>query len=179
MKKIHSVVLVLMALFLSNAIMAQTIEEGRKFMYNERYQSAKAVFQKLIAADPNNAAAIYWLGIATISQAEFASKELSEVKELYRKALIANPNSALLIAGMGNIELREGKSQDARNRFETALSLTQNKDLDVLTAVGMANADFENKFGDPTYAIEKLKIATTLKKFKEDTQNSQLLNTRR
>ena len=167
MKKIHSVVLVLMALFLSNAIMAQTIEEGRKFIYNERYQSAKAVFQKLIAADPNNAAAIYWLGIATISQAEFASKELSEVKELYRKALVANPNSALLIAGMGNIELREGKSQDARNRFETALSLTQNKDLDVLTAVGMANADFENKFGDPTYAIEKLKIATTLKKFKE------------
>jgi Tfp pilus assembly protein PilF len=68
---------------------------------------------------------------------------------------------------MGNIELREGKTQDARNRFETALSLSQNKDLEVLAAVGMANSDFDNKFADPAYAIEKLKIATTLKKFKE------------
>ncbi|MBC7889639.1 MAG: tetratricopeptide repeat protein [Ferruginibacter sp.] len=167
MKKIKSGMLVLTALVLSNAMKAQTIEEGKKFMYYERYMSAKNVFQKLIAANPGNTEAIYWLGIATISQADFASKELNEVKELYRKALETNANNPLLIAGMGSIELREGKSQDARNRFETALSLSQNKDLNVLAAVGMANSDFDNKNGDPAYAIEKLKIATALKKIKE------------
>lgn len=164
---IKSGLLVLTALFLSNAMKAQTIEAGKKFMYYERYQSAKSEFQKLIAANPNNTEAIYWLGIATMSEGEFGTKELNEAKELYRKALETNPNIPLLIAGMGNIELREGKTQDARNRFETALSLSKNLDLEVLTAVGMANSDFENKNGDPNYAIEKLKIATKLKKFKE------------
>ncbi|MEO5889647.1 MAG: hypothetical protein ABIQ31_05305 [Ferruginibacter sp.] len=167
MKKIKSGLLVLTTLFLSQAMKAQTIEEGKKFMYYERYQSAKGVFEKLIAAAPTNTEAIYWLGMATISQGEFGPKELNEAKELYRKALEASANNPLLIAGMGNIELLEGKSQDARNRFETALSLSQNKDLEVLTAVGRANSNFDNKNGDPNYAIEKLKLATGLKKFKE------------
>jgi tetratricopeptide (TPR) repeat protein len=167
MKKIKFGVLVLSALFLSNTMKAQTIDEGKKFMYYERYQSAKNVFQKLIAADPNNIQAIYWLGIAIIHEAEFGPKELAEAKELYRKALEKAPNNPLLIVGMGHVESHEGKPQDARNRFETALSLTQNKDQDVLIAVGMANSDFDNKNGDPTYGIEKLKIVTSQKKFKE------------
>ena len=102
-----------------------------------------------------------------MASADYSNKSLADAKEIYRKALEANSNSALLIAAMGNVELREGKSQDARNRFETALSLSQNKDLLVLTAVGMANSDFDNKYADPAYGIEKLKIATNLKKFKE------------
>lgn len=167
MKKIKSGLLVLTAFILSNGLKAQTIEEGKKFMYYERYQSAKNAFQKLIAANPKNTEAIYWLGIATISDAGYTANSLKETKELYRKALEANPNNPLLIAGMGAIELREGKAQDARNRFETALSLTQNKDPEVLLAVGRANSDFDNKNGDPNYAIEKLKIATGIKKFKD------------
>ena len=167
MKKIKFGVLVLTALFLSNTMKAQTIEEGKKFMYYERFQSAKNVFQKLIAADPKNTQAVYWMGMAIISGADFGPAQLAEAKELFRKSLEINPNNPLLIAGMGHIESHEGKSQDARNRFETALSLTQNKDLDVLAAVGMANADFDNKNGDPNYAIEKLKIAAAFKKLKE------------
>jgi len=167
MKKIKFGLLVLTALVLSNAMKAQTIEEGKKFMYYERYQSAKGAFQKMIAANPANTEAIYWLGMATIAQEEYSAASLAEVKELYRKALETNANNPLLIAGMGNIELREGKTQDARNRFETALSLSQNKDIEVLNAVGMANSDFDNKNGDPNYAIEKLKLATKIKKFKE------------
>jgi Flp pilus assembly protein TadD len=117
MKKIKSGLLVLTALFLSGTMGAQTIEEGKKFMYYERYNSAKDVFRKLIAANPNNTVAIYWLGMATISQADFGPKELAEAKELYRKALETNPNNPLLIAGMGHIELHEGKSQDAKKPF--------------------------------------------------------------
>ncbi|MEP7141264.1 MAG: tetratricopeptide repeat protein [Ferruginibacter sp.] len=167
MNKIKSGLLGLTALFFSGAMKAQTIEEAKKFMYYERYQSAKAAFQKIVAATPTNTEAIYWLGIAIISQGEFGQKELNEARELYRKALETNSNNPLLIVGMGNIELLEGKSQDARNRFETALSLSKNQDLVVLTAVGRANSNFDNKNGDPNYAIEKLKIATALKKFKE------------
>ena len=167
MNSIKFGLLVVVTLLLSSTMKAQTIEEGKKFMYYEKYQSAKNVFQKLLAITPVSPEAVYWMGIAMMAGGDYSPKALNEAKELYRKALEANSNSALLIVAMGNIELREGKPQDARNRFETALSLSQNKDLEVLAAVGMANSDFDNKFADPTYGIEKLKIATTLKKFKD------------
>jgi Tfp pilus assembly protein PilF len=167
MNKIKFGVLVLTTLFFSTAINKQTIEEGKKFVDLERLKSAKNVFQKLIDANPNNTAAIYWLGITLIHEADFGKKELTDAKELYRVALEKNPNNPLLIAGMGHVESHEGKPQDARNRYETALSLSQNKDIEVLTAVGMANTDYDNKNGDPVYGIEKLKLATTLKKFKD------------
>jgi Flp pilus assembly protein TadD len=167
MSSIKFGLLVFSALLLSTTMKAQTLEEGKKFMYYERYQSAKNVFQKLAEVAPVNPEAVYWLGISVMAAADYSTKSLADAKDIYRKALEANSNSALLIAAMGNVELREGKTQDARNRFETALSLSQNKDLLVLTAVGMANSDFDNKYADPAYGIEKLKIATNLKKFKE------------
>ena len=54
---------------------------------------------------------------------------------------MANSNNPLLLAGMGHIELLEGKTQDARNRFETAISLSQGKNVAVLNAVGFANVN--------------------------------------
>ena len=167
MNKIKSGLLVLVALVLSNFLKAQTIDDGKKFMYYERYQSAKESFKKMIAANPANTEAIYWLGIATMAATDYSKVGLNDTKEIYRKALETNANNPLLIAGMGAVELREGKAQDAKNRFETALSLSQNKDLNVLTAIGMANSDFDNKNGDPNYAIDKLKIAAGLKKVKD------------
>jgi len=165
MNKIKFGLLAVTALFLSTVMKAQTIDEAKKFMYYERYQSAKAALQKILAANPNNPEATYWLGMAIIAQGEYGQQGFEEAKALYRKALEANPNNPLLIAGMGSVELFEGKAQDARSRFETALSLSQNKDIDVLAAVGRANSIVDSKYGDPNYAIEKLKIATGIKKF--------------
>ncbi|MEO5649381.1 MAG: hypothetical protein ABIR03_05585, partial [Ginsengibacter sp.] len=76
----------------------------------------------------------------------------------YQKTLQANPNAALLMIGVGEIELMEGKANDAKNRFETAINLTKKRDLgDILLAVGRANID--PKKGDAVYAIDKLKQA--------------------
>jgi len=165
MNKIKSGLLALTVLFLSGTMKAQTIDEAKKFMYYERFQSAKTVLQKLVAANPNDAEATLLLGVAIMNQGEFSPQSMAEAREIYRKGLEANPNSPLLIVGMGNIELKEGKTQDARNRFETALSLTQNKDVEVINAIGMANSNFDNKYGDANYAIEKLKLAIGMKKF--------------
>jgi tetratricopeptide (TPR) repeat protein len=77
-----------------------------------------------------------------------------------------NGSAPLLLAGVGHIELLEGKTNDAKQRFETAISLSKAKDIDVLTAIGAANADVNTKTGDPNYAIEKLNLATQIKNFK-------------
>ena len=57
---------------------------------------------------------------------------------------------------MGEIELMDHQHNDARNRFETAISLTKGKDFNVINAIGRANVDA--KSGDAMYAIEKLKL---------------------
>jgi tetratricopeptide (TPR) repeat protein len=165
MNKIKGSVMVLTTALVMNFANAQSIEDGKKFFYYEKYKSAVSVFEKLVAANPNNVEAVYWLGLTLITPDEF--KDLPRAKELYRKTLEANSNNALLVAGMGHIELHEGKTQDARNRFETAISLSQGKSIPVLNAIGLANGNYDSKNGDAAYAIEKLKLATTLKGFKD------------
>ena len=163
MNKIKSGFLLLAALFVSNILRAQTVEEGKKFLYYERYKSAKGAFEKLVNTDPNNVDAVYWLGQTLVGPAE--GKDIAGAKALYQKALQANSASPLLLAGMGHIELLEGKTQDARNRFETAVSLSQGKNAAVLNAIGVANVMATN--GDASYAIDKLKLATAIKKMND------------
>ena len=51
MNKLKPVLLFFAVLFLCGALKAQTLDEGKKFMYYERYKSAKSVFEKLVAAN--------------------------------------------------------------------------------------------------------------------------------
>jgi tetratricopeptide (TPR) repeat protein len=160
MKQVKVGILFCIALLATSFAKAQSIEEGKRFMYYERYKSAKDVLEKLVAANAANADAAYLLG-----QTYLALEDVASAKSLYQRTLMANPNSPLLIAAMGHIELLEGKLQDARSRFETAVSLTQGKNIGVLNAVGFANVDA--KEGDAMYAVDKLKQATTIKGFKD------------
>lgn len=163
MNKFKKGFLFLSALFAAGILKAQSIDDGKKMMYYEKYISAKNIFQQLVNANPNNTDAVYWLGQAMILPDE--NKDIPGTKALYQKTLTANSNSALLIAGMGHIELLEGKQQDARNRFETAISLSQGKSIPVFNAIGAAIVNVKD--ADPAYAIDKLKTATTLKGFKD------------
>lgn len=165
MKNLKFTLILLTGLLAANFSNAQTIEDGKKFLYYEKFISAKNVFQQLLTANPNNEEAAYWLGQALIGPDE--DKDIEGAKAVYQKGLAANPNSALLNAGMGHVELLEGKTQQARSHFESALSLSGGKNILVLDAVGYANADFDSKFGDAAYGVEKLQLATTQKGFRD------------
>ncbi len=162
MKKMKLGMMFLLVCFASLTINAQTIEDGKNFLYLEKYKSAKAAFEKLVAANPNDADAAYWLGQTLISPDDRTANDIATAKALYQKSLLANSNSALLLAGIGHVELLEGKVKEARNHFETAISLSQGKSFPVLNAVGFANINA--KEGDATYAVEKLKLAAAFKK---------------
>ena len=63
-----------------------------------------------------------------------------------------------MLVGMGEIDLMEGRKDEARNKFETAISLTKKRDLpDILLPIARANIDTKN--GDTQYAIQKLNEA--------------------
>ena len=152
MRKIKFISLVLSVMLSGNMLFAQGIDEGKKFLYYERYNSAKNIFNNLVTANPNNGDAVYWLG-----QTMIAMEDTVGAKALYQKALQSNPNVPLLLVGMGHIQLLQNNTNDARNAFETAINLSKGKDANVLNAVGRANVDA--KAGDIPYAIDKLKLA--------------------
>jgi tetratricopeptide (TPR) repeat protein len=155
---IKSVLSLLVTVTVMGNVFAQKVEDGRKFFYYERYRSAKETFEKILAGDANNEEATYWLGQTLLKQ-----KDTAGAKALYQKALAANANAPLILAGMGQINLMDGKKDEARQQFETAINLSKSKDVEVFNAVGRANV--EAKMGDAMYAIEKLDQATQIKKF--------------
>lgn len=154
MKKIG--VMLTFFLISANMLFAQSIDEGKKFLNYDRWESAAKVFNDLLTANPNNIEAAYWLGQTYLQNPDFT--DTMAAKALYQKTLQANPDAALLIVGMGEVELFEGNLADARNRFETAINMSKKKDVeDILVAVGRANINA--KSGSTGYAIDKLQMA--------------------
>ncbi|HEY5390620.1 MAG TPA: tetratricopeptide repeat protein, partial [Hanamia sp.] len=159
MKKIG---LIASLILMGSVLFAQGIKEGKQFLDYERYQSAENVFKQLLASNPKNTEAAYWLG-QTYLDMNREPIDTAAAKDLYQKTLQANPNDALMVIGMGQIELMEGNKTDARNHFEAAINSTKKRDLaPILTAVGRAN--IESKSGDLLYAIDKLKQAADKEK---------------
>lgn len=152
--------IVIAALFFTSAVAAQTLQDGRKLLLSQRYRTAKETMEKVVAAAPTNPEAIYWL-----AQVNFESKNPAAAKEVLRKGMEgANGSNPLLLVAMGQAELTEKKVNDAKQRFETAISLSKAKDANILVAIGKANLE---DGGDYAYGIEKLKLATALKNFND------------
>src|ERR1700694_1267099 len=161
MKK--SAIVLLFAAFLSITAFAQSVQEGINHLYAQRFQSARSIFEKLLAANPNNIEANYWLGQTYIGQ-----KKIAAPRTQYQKAVASSNNAPLLLVGLGHVDLLEGKKAEGMQQFETALNASRGKkgnDPNVLNAIGRANVDAyteANKWGDLDYAIAKLNEAAQL-----------------
>ncbi len=148
--------------------LAQTVEEGIKFLYYERVNSAKQTLEKVVASKPKDAYSIYWLG-----QAYLEDKDIAAAKVLYQKALTDGVNDPWIWVGSGHVELLEnGDINSAKQKFEQAITATKGKkgieNADILNAIGRANADGSSTQGDPAYGIEKLKRAQEINKTDPD-----------
>jgi len=147
-------------------IKAQSIQEGMNHLYADRFKSAESVFQKLLAANPNNMEAIYWLG-----QTYFDQDNNSAARQLYEKALQTNNNPPLIIAGIGHANLLENKHNEARAKFDQAITASRGRKGDdpvVLTAIGRAIVDAKN--ADYKWAVKLLEDAAS-----KDPKNTETL----
>lgn len=154
MKKTLHAVCFLTALITTGA-KAQTIQEGINHLYADRFTSAVNTFQKILAVNPNVIEATYWLG-----QTYLDMDDNDAARHLYDKALMTNGNAPLIMVGKGHVLLLDKKTEEARQMFESALTITRTKKGDdpvILNAIGRANVDA--KQGDLAYAIEKLELA--------------------
>src|SRR4051812_19454764 len=91
------------AVCLTSSLQAQTVETGKKFLYYERYKSAQDAFEKVLAANPNNIEAVYWLGETMMHNKN--RRDTAGAKALYTKMLASNGNAPMLLAGMGHVDL--------------------------------------------------------------------------
>ncbi len=162
MKKLSLFILSLVVA--GQVLMAQTVDEARQQLYYGRTTSAKTTVDKLLAANQKNAEAIYWLG-----QIHLYNDDVAAAKTVYQNALNGGVNDPIIWVGMGHVELREGKKDAARQRFESAITNSMQKvkresveNVSILNAIGRANADGASTIGDPLYAIEKLKRAVQI-----------------
>lgn len=159
MKKLT--IFILSFLVAGQVLVAQTLDEARKFLLYGRLESAQQALGKIVAGDAKNAEAIYWLG-----QAQLQAGKVAEAKTTYQNALNNGVNDPLIWVGMGHVETLQGNKDAARQRFESAITNSMKKvkrqnveDPNILVAIGRANADSSSKIGDPQYAVEKLKRA--------------------
>jgi Flp pilus assembly protein TadD len=154
MKK-TTITFLISGLLLITGVKAQSLQEGINHLYADRFRSAAAVFKSMLAVNPNNIDAIYWLG-----QTYLDNDVNDSARQLYEKSLTTSANAPLLLVGIGHVELLDKKTNEARQRFEAAITMTRNKKGDdpvILYAIGRANVDA--KAGDVAYAIEKLEAA--------------------
>lgn len=166
MKKIGFVASLIL---MGSVLFAQDIKEGKQFLNREKYQSAEGVFKQILAKDPNNTEAAFWLG-QTYLDNDRPYVDTAAAKALYQKMLQANSNDALMMIGMGEINILEGNKDAARNQFEAAINNTKRRNLpDILYAVGRANIEPNN--GDFMYGIQKLQQAA-----EKDKKNPEIYN---
>lgn len=172
MKKLST--LLLIVLLSGKLLLAQSVDEAKKSLYYGRTTSAKQTLDKLIAANPKNAEAIYWLG-----QTYLTMDSTAGARKVYQNALNAGVNDPLIWVGMGHVELLDGKKDAARQRFEAALTASMAKKKDnpaILNAIGRAEADGPANVGDPAYGIEVLKRAVALDPTNADVYNNLGIN---
>ncbi|TKK68634.1 hypothetical protein FC093_10990 [Ilyomonas limi] len=142
---------------------AQSIDEGIKDLYYGKTQSARTAFQKVVDKNPKDGRAIYWLGQSMLVR---GSEDVTGAKQLYQNALNSGINDPYVLVGMGQIDLINGDTSAAKQKFEQAITMSNGKrgkqNPDVLNAIGRANAYGSAKIGDPAYAIDKLKAAAQI-----------------
>ena len=145
----------LVAAMITMSANAQTLQEGINHLYADRYTSAVNTFQKILSVNPNVIEATYWLG-----QTYLDMDDNNAARQLYDKALQANGNAPLLMVGKGHVDLLDNKLPEAKQMFESALTISRTKKGDdpaILNAIGRANVDA--KLGNMDYAVEKLEAA--------------------
>jgi len=137
---------------------AQSIEEGKKHIYYERWESAEDHFRNLITSDPGNLEAYYWL-----TKVLFAKNDIEGAKNLQKQLNVFRATNSkeevlpLNKVTSGELLLHEGKSQEAKVVFDKVLDETRNKKPEVLIAIAKAYLDVKST--EYPYILELLNKA--------------------
>jgi len=135
----------------------QTVQDGKNHLFAQRFELAEQAFQQVLKNNPADPDALYWGGQAAIEREQDSVKKIAVARAWYDKALQAAANSPLVMVGAGHADLLENKKDEARQKFESALTMSRTRkgdNIDILNAVSRSN--IEAKSGDLNYVIAKM-----------------------
>lgn len=147
----------------SLALAAQSIEDGKNYLENERYASAENAFHAVLNQQPTNGEAWYLL-----TNTYFKQELANEAADTLALAPASVHDDPYYLVAYGGLLLNTDKPDSANHYFEQAINLTKSKDAGILAAVAEAHIGSEK--GDLDYALQVLEKA-----MKRDKKNAGLL----
>jgi hypothetical protein len=133
--KSKMLMLAALLLFTVQAVFSQSLDDVKKDLYYEHYNTAKQNLDKIISSKPS-AEAYYYLGLADIGKENYDS-----AKADFQKGIQTDAESALNYAGMGAISIVKDKDYNAaKQAFQKAWTMSKGRDFDVLRAILQATA---------------------------------------
>jgi tetratricopeptide (TPR) repeat protein len=94
---------------------------GAMYESTQKLELAEAEFRKVLAIDPNSAAALNYLGYMLADR----NLRLNEAEQMIGRALELDPNNGAYLDSMGWVCFRLGKLDEAENYLRRAVALTQ------------------------------------------------------
>ncbi|HSH64380.1 MAG TPA: tetratricopeptide repeat protein, partial [Bacteroidia bacterium] len=119
---------------------AQTLNDAIKQTRNEQFESADAIYKKLIKASPNNGDLYFYYG-----ENFFKDDNLEMANEMYQTGADVNATNPLPYVGLGKIQWEKGKQTEAKASFYKATTLGGSKNATVLLKIADTYINAEKK----------------------------------
>jgi tetratricopeptide (TPR) repeat protein len=112
---------------------AQDLNQAKKAIDAEQFESAKTILKSILSAKPTNGTADFYLGNVYLLQSSVDS-----AKVYYQKGLAGNEGARLNNIGLGLIELDNGNVAGAEEKFALATKDLKRKDIEEYILIGRA-----------------------------------------
>ncbi|MDX1904542.1 MAG: tetratricopeptide repeat protein [Thermonemataceae bacterium] len=146
---------------------AQTVQDGLRFLDLEQFSNARKAFNQAYSQTPT-ATTAYYMGYFYLQYEKLDEQGvfLDSAKYFFEKGQGIDPKYALNFVGLGTYKLAKGDKAGAKTLFDQAISMTKNKNAEVLHRVGEAYISYPAK--DAEAAIVALEKASTIEKQNTD-----------
>jgi tetratricopeptide (TPR) repeat protein len=114
-------------------IQAQDINQAKKAIDAEQFESAKTILKSIINAKPTNGTAAFYLGNVYMLQ-----NNIDSAKIYYQKGFLGTEGARLNNIGFGLIDLDNGNPAAAEQKFAIATKDLKKKDIEEYIFIGRA-----------------------------------------
>jgi tetratricopeptide (TPR) repeat protein len=151
--------LVLLLSFYLTASLAigQSLDEGKNHFYSQRYELADAVFKQVLEKNSSDPSVLFWAGQTKLELEKDSTKKAQLARTFFDNASKLTNANPLIMVGAGQADLLENKVNDARQKFESALTMTKGRkgdDVEILTAIAKAALAVKSEMLD--FIIERV-----------------------
>ena len=123
-------------ILIAQSSIAQTIDEGRKLIYYERWQAAQNHFEEIIKKDPSNEDAYYWLTRVLLEKDKLAdAKNLLQQRQSYLAGHPRDKKGNLEVVTEAAVLYKDKDSIAARKLIAEVIDKTKSKDAAILTQI--------------------------------------------